>query len=29
MEMAKGMMAKKDMDACLEHMHKAIEAMEE
>ncbi len=29
MEMAKGMMAKKDMNACMEHMHKAMEAMEE
>jgi hypothetical protein len=29
MEMAKDMMAKKDMDACMDHMHKAMEAMED
>ena len=28
MEMAKGMMAKDDMEGCMEHMHRAMEAME-
>jgi hypothetical protein len=29
MKMAEEKMAKKDMDACMEHMHKAMGAMEE
>jgi|SRR3990172_7272626 len=28
MEMAKGMMGKKDMEGCMTHMHNAMEAME-
>jgi outer membrane biosynthesis protein TonB len=28
-EMAKAMLAKKDTDACMDHMHKAMEAMEQ
>jgi hypothetical protein len=29
MQIAEGMMAKKDMEACMAHMHKAMEAMDE
>jgi hypothetical protein len=29
MEMAEKMMAKKDMEGCVTHMHNAMEAMEE